>query len=143
MFQKETITGADLLSVQFWGYYEGAPQQAGELENRGTFNELYYNSVLFSTTTYPDDVMGYNVLCSEDDTKADAYREGCTVVTVRSNEWMAEHVMPYLYYFKNAKAIAFGYCWTMDIPVIPIATECSYFSTHGRFAHEPYDPLYE
>lgn len=145
MFQKEkgTITGADLLSIKFFGYYEGAPDEISVLMNRGTYRYLYENSVLFSTETYPTDVDEIDVLCGDDSVDGEMYREGCTVVTVRSNEWMAEHVMPYLYYFKNMKHVAFGYCWVGDNPVLPIGVDWQGINPHARYADDPYDPLYE
>ena len=145
MFQKEkgTITGADLLSVKFFGYYEGSPTDISTLRNRGTYSYLYENSVLFSTETYPTDVDEIDVLCGDDSVDGEMYREGCTVVTVRSNEWMAEHVMPYLYYFKNMKHVAFGYCWVGDNPVLPIGVDWQGINPHARYVHDPYDPLYE
>ena len=144
MFQKEkgTIIGADLLSIKYFGYYEGAPDEISVLMNRGTYRYLYENSVLFSTETYLTDVDEIDVLCGDDSVDGEIYREGCTVVTVRSNEWMAEHVMPYLYYFKNMKHVAFGYCWVGDNPVLPIGVDWNGINPHGRYVHEPYDPLY-
>lgn len=145
MFQKEkgTITGADLLSVKFFGYYEGAPDEVSALKNRGTYRYLYENSVLFSTETYPTGVDEIDVLCGDDSVDGEMYRESCTVVTVRSNEWMAEHVMPYLYYFKNMKHVTFGYCWVGDNPVLPIGVDWQGINPHGRYTDDPYDPLYE
>ena len=145
MFQKEkgTITGADLLSVKFFGYYEGSPDEISVLRNRGTYSYLYENSVLFSTAAYPTGVDEIDVLCGDDSVDGEMYREGCTVVTVRSNEWMAEHVMPYMYYFKNMKHVAFGYCWVGDNPVLPIGVDWHGINPHARYMHDPYDPLYE
>lgn len=149
MFNKEkgTITGADLLSVKYMGYYEGAPTEISYLYNCGQYKELYDNSVLFSTEEYPIGVDEIDVLCDssfgeEVSDIAKAYRENCFVVTVRSNEWMAEHVMPYLCYFRNMKNVAFGYCWVSEDRCLPLGAHEFHINTHSRYSDDPYDPMY-
>ena len=143
MFDKDEIYGSDLLSVQYIGYYEGAPKNISVLRNHGTYSCLYENGVLFSTQPFSDSIDQKELLCG--DAKGDTlrYRENCTVITVRSNEWMAEHVMPYLYYFKNLKWFTYGYCWISDNICLPEGADQYGINPHSRYVHDPYDPLYD
>ena len=143
MFNKEpgTITGADLLSVQYFGYYEGNPSQVSELQNIGNFSYLMENSVIFSTQLIDESVNTNSLISGNDmNDSTSVYRNNCTVVRVRSNEWMAKHVFPYLYYFKSLDNIHFGYCWVGHIVIRP-GTGLSYLGTHGRYDGTLYDDV--
>lgn len=64
MFNKdtETITGADLMSVKFWGYYEGSPTEPSSLVNRGTSASLTENCVFYNTTDLTESVAIYGIM---------------------------------------------------------------------------------
>lgn len=143
MFDTDAIYGSDLLSVQFFGYYEGAPTQISSLKNHGEYSQLMENCVLFSTESFSSSIEAINVLCGDATGDTLSYRNNCTVVTVRSNEWIAEHVLPYLYFFKNLKWFTYGYCWVGDNLCLPEGTSQTSINGHSRYFHDPYDPFYD
>ena len=139
MFNKDpgTITGADLLSVKYLGYYEGAPEHKSELVNYGATGDLYENCVYFSTEDVPDTVNKQEIMFYDAGGDTLLYKETCEVMTVVSNEWMVSHVMPNLYYFKNLQLVFFGYCWVDNVNY-PEGTENSSINLHSRYSHAPY-----
>ena len=144
MFGKNrgTITGQDLLSIEYWGYFEGSPTEAAYLMNYRDKEDLYWNSVLVSTELLPDHLDFRDVLCLTAGEEGLDYRRRCTVVIVQSNEWMAEHVFPYLYYFKNVDCFAFAYCWMGEKMCLPEGSSWTSLNCHARYFETPYDPEY-
>lgn len=142
MFGKDrgTITGSDLLSIRFIGYYEGEPTEISNLENLGVNSGLYENCVFFSTMEMNDNVDATSIMF-DDSAGGDTltYRTGCSVMTVISNEWMAAHVMPNLYYFRNLQQVVFGYCWVSDDLCLPDGADQASINTHSRYLHQQYD----
>ena len=144
MFGKNrgTITGEDLLSIEYFGYFEGSPTEAESLTNYWDKDNLYWNSVLVSTEPCPDFLDERDVLCLTAGEDGLNYRRRGTVVIVQSNEWMAEHVFPYLYYFKNVDRFAFAYCWMGDLRYLPENSSWCHINAHSRDFESPYDPDY-
>lgn len=137
-----TITGQDLLSIEYFGYFEGSPTEAESLTNYSDKDTLYWNSVLVSTEPCPDYLDELDVLCLTAGEDGLSYRRRGTLVIVQSNEWMAEHVFPYLYYFKNVDRFAFAYCWMSDYVCLPENANFCFLNTHARDFEIPYDPDY-
>lgn len=139
MFDKDrgTITGSDLLSIRFIGYYEGEPTETSNLENLGVNSGLYENCVFFSTLEMNDNVDATCIMF-DDSAGGDTltYRTSCGVMTVISNEWMAAHVMPNLYYFRNLQQVVFGYCWVSDDLCLPDGADQASINTHSRYLHQ-------
>ena len=140
MFNKETgtITGADLLSVKFFGYYEGAPTEKSLLANYGTATSLFENCVFYSTNDLTGSVDVSGIMFDEAAGDTLTYRENCIKLGVISNEWMASHVMPYLHYFKNLEYVVFGYCWVSGDTCLPTGANQQSYNTHSRYFHDPY-----
>lgn len=140
MFNKEvgTITGADLLSVKFFGYYEGSPTEKSLLANYGTYTSLFENCVFYNTNDLTGSIDIGGIMFDEADGDTLAYRDNCIKLGVISNEWMASHVMPYLYYFKNLEQVVFGYCWVSGETCLPTETHEYSYNTHSRYFHAPY-----
>ena len=140
MFNKEpgTITGADLLSVRFFGYYEGAPTEQSSLYNLGDSPYLFENCVYYNTNEMTSSIDIGGIMF--DDASGDTldYRNSCIELSVISNEWMASHVMPYLYYFKNLEEVVFGYCWVGGDTCLPEDADQHCYNTHSRYYHNPY-----
>ena len=142
MFNKEpeSITEDDLLSITFFGYCEGDPVAPSKLKNYGLDGyTLYENYIYFNTVEVPNDLPVLDAMFGLPDDQNRPYRESCSKMTVIGNEWMAEHVMPYLYQFKNLKVVLFGYCWISDDLNLPRKAEMYKVNTHAKDFHDPYE----
>lgn len=140
MFNKPvgSISGADLLSVKFLGYYEGAPTKKSSLTNYGTNTSLFENCVFFSTNNITDNIEIGELISNRASGDTLTYFQNCIRMSVISNEWMASHVMPFLYYFKNLEQALFGYCWVSEDTHLPLGIGWYGVNTHSQYYHDPY-----
>lgn len=108
-----------------------------EAKLSSTFPGLDNNIVYFSFETVPDTIENISeIMFGDVQGDALAYGQRCNKMYVYNNEWMSEHVLNHLYYFKNLEALITGYCWLPDDFYLPGSEVRRYdVNTHSKTFH--------